>query len=78
MTLYMNSMWWPPNRSLPAFINQTIFLMLSALTIFNFIMASLSGPRFLPLGWKPKVTKKVIKKTKKNKTSIKSSLIILY
>lgn len=44
-------------------------------------MASLSGPRFLPLGWKPKVTKKVIKKKnkliflfKKNKT-IKNSLI---
>lgn len=74
MTLYMNSMWWPPNRSLAAFINQTIFLMLSALTIFNFIMASLCGPRFLPLGWKPKVTKKVIKE-KKIKKKMKQSKI---
>ncbi|XP_058444536.1 palmitoyltransferase ZDHHC6 [Malaya genurostris] len=54
MTLYMNTMWWPPNRSIGGFINQTIFLMLSASTGFNFVMASLTGPKFLPLRWHPK------------------------
>uniref|UniRef100_A0A8D8JJQ5 Palmitoyltransferase n=1 Tax=Culex pipiens TaxID=7175 RepID=A0A8D8JJQ5_CULPI len=54
MTLYMNAMWWPPNRSLGGFINQTIFLILSASTGFNFVMASLIGPKFLPLRWRPK------------------------
>ncbi|XP_063704465.1 palmitoyltransferase ZDHHC6 [Culicoides brevitarsis] len=53
-TLYMNSMWWPPQQSLGGFINQTIFLMLSALTVFNFVMASLIGPGQLPLKWRPK------------------------
>lgn len=56
MTLYMNSMWWPPQRSLGGFINQTIFLILSALTVFNFVMASLVGPGQLPLKWRPKVS----------------------
>ncbi|EDS42292.1 conserved hypothetical protein [Culex quinquefasciatus] len=54
MTLYMNAMWWPPNRSLGGFVNQTIFLILSASTGFNFVMASLIGPKFLPLRWRPK------------------------
>uniref|UniRef100_A0A336M3M7 Palmitoyltransferase n=2 Tax=Culicoides sonorensis TaxID=179676 RepID=A0A336M3M7_CULSO len=53
-SLYMNSMWWPPQRSIGGFINQTIFLMLSALTVFNFVMASLIGPGQLPLKWRPK------------------------
>lgn len=53
MTLYLNSMWWPPQASVGAFINQTLFLVLSALTFFNFIMASLVGPGHLPLKWRP-------------------------
>jgi len=53
MTLYMNSMWWPPQASIGGFINQTMFLMFSALTMFNFVLASVVGPGYLPLGWKP-------------------------
>lgn len=54
MTLYMNAMWWPPNRSFGGFMNQTVFLILSASTGFNFVMAALTGPKFLPLRWRPK------------------------
>ncbi|XP_058063231.1 palmitoyltransferase ZDHHC6 [Anopheles bellator] len=53
MTLYMNSMWWPANRSLTGFFNQTLFIVLSASTGFNFVMASLIGPGFLSLRWRP-------------------------
>uniref|UniRef100_A0A1I8Q4F4 Palmitoyltransferase n=1 Tax=Stomoxys calcitrans TaxID=35570 RepID=A0A1I8Q4F4_STOCA len=53
-TLYMNSMWWPPNFSLGGFLNQAVFLMLSSLATFNFVMATLTGPGLLPLKWKPK------------------------
>lgn len=54
MTLYMNSMWWPPNVSLAAFINQAVFLILSSLSAFNYLMALLVGPGYLPMKWKPK------------------------
>lgn len=54
-TLYMNSMWWPPNRSIGGQINQSIFLILSALSAFNYVMATLCGPGFLPLKWQPTV-----------------------
>ena len=37
----MNAMWWPPNLTIAGFINQTIFLVLTASKGFNFIMASL-------------------------------------
>ncbi|XP_055586909.1 palmitoyltransferase ZDHHC6-like [Uranotaenia lowii] len=57
MTLYMNAMWWPPNVSLGGFINQTIFVVLSASTGFNFVLASLTGPGFLPIRWHPKDSK---------------------
>lgn len=60
MTLYMNSMWWPPQSTLGAFLNQAIFLMLSALTVVNFVMASIVGPGTLPLQWRPKVSSKLI------------------
>ncbi|CRK86982.1 CLUMA_CG000795, isoform A [Clunio marinus] len=53
-TLYLNSMWWPPHRSFAAFLNQIIFIVLSALTAFNFVMAAVLGPSYLPFGWKPK------------------------
>lgn len=55
MTLYMNSMWWPPQATFGGFINQTIFLISSALTLVNFAMASVIGPGHLPFGWRPKV-----------------------
>lgn len=47
-------MWWPPNLSLGGFLNQAIFLMLSSLATFNYVMATLTGPGILPLKWKPK------------------------
>lgn len=53
-TLYLNSMWLPPHTSLIAFLNQIVFIVLSALTAFNFVMAAVLGPSYLPIGWKPK------------------------
>lgn len=55
-TLYMNSMWWPPNESFAAFAHQALFLLLSTLATFNYIMATLTGPGLLPKQWQPKVT----------------------
>lgn len=52
----MNSMWWPPNISLGAFVNQAIFLMLSSLATFNYVMATITGPGLLPLKWQPQVS----------------------
>lgn len=49
-------MWWPPNASLGGFINQGLFLMLSSLATFNYVMATLTGPGLLPKKWKPKVS----------------------
>ncbi|XP_055385109.1 palmitoyltransferase ZDHHC6 [Condylostylus longicornis] len=53
VTLYMNSMWWPTNFSLGGKINQSLFLLLSSLATFNYIMATITGPGFLPKRWKP-------------------------
>lgn len=53
----MNAMWWPANNSIGGFLHQTIFLMLSAITSFNFLMSSLNGPGYLPLKWRPKDSK---------------------
>lgn len=53
----MNSMWWPPNESLAGFLNQSIFLLFSSIATFNYVMATLTGPGFLPKGWKPKVSR---------------------
>lgn len=57
MTLYMNSMWWPPNLTLGGFLNQSVFLLLSSFATFNYIMATITGPGYLQLGWKPKSKK---------------------
>ncbi|EDW67983.1 palmitoyltransferase ZDHHC6 [Drosophila virilis] len=53
-TLYMNSMWWPPNESFAAFAHQALFLLLSTLATFNYIMATVTGPGLLPKQWQPK------------------------
>lgn len=55
MTLYMNSMWWPPNDSWSGYINHKLFMSWSLLTLLNFIMAAMVGPKHLPLNWRPKV-----------------------
>lgn len=55
-TLYMNSMWWPPNRSIDGFLNQSVFLILSSLTAFTYVMGTICGPGFLPLRWEPSVS----------------------
>lgn len=47
-------MWLPPQTSALAFLNQMVFIVLSALTAFNFFMAAVMGPSYLPYGWKPK------------------------
>lgn len=51
----MNSMWWPPYRSIGGMIHQAIFLILSALSAFNYMMATTTGPGYLPYKWEPKV-----------------------
>ncbi|XP_001358030.1 palmitoyltransferase ZDHHC6 [Drosophila pseudoobscura] len=56
-TLYMNSMWWPPNESFAGFAHQALFLMLSTLATFNYVMATLTGPGLLPRQWQPKELK---------------------
>ncbi|KAH8382166.1 hypothetical protein KR009_002110 [Drosophila setifemur] len=53
-TLYMNSMWWPPNESFAAFAHQAVFLLLSTLATFNYVMATLTGPGLMPKRWQPK------------------------
>lgn len=54
-TLYMNSMWWPPNESFAGFAHQALFLLLSTLATFNYVMATLTGPGLMPKQWRPKV-----------------------
>lgn len=49
-------MWWPPYESTGGLINQTVFLLLSSMTTFNYFLATLTGPGFLPKGWKPLVS----------------------
>uniref|UniRef100_A0A1B0BKZ0 Palmitoyltransferase n=1 Tax=Glossina palpalis gambiensis TaxID=67801 RepID=A0A1B0BKZ0_9MUSC len=56
-TLYMNSMWWPPNLSIFAFLNQALFLMLSSAATFNYVMATVIGPGTLPKQWQPQDSK---------------------
>lgn len=34
--------------------------IVSALTIFNFFMAAIIGPKYIPLGWKPKVSSETL------------------
>lgn len=54
VSLYMNAMWWPANQSFGGFLHQTVFLAISAITSFNFLMSSFNGPGYLPLKWEPK------------------------
>lgn len=49
-------MWWPPNRSIDGAVNQMIFCVLSALSVFNYVMATICGPGFLPFKWEAKVS----------------------
>lgn len=56
MTLYMNSMWWPPNGSTSGYVNHKLFILWSTLTAINFGMAAVVGPKHVPLKWHPKVS----------------------
>jgi len=47
-------MWFPPHTSLTALLNQSSFIIFSALTVFNFAMAAIVGPSYLPFGWRPR------------------------
>lgn len=49
----MSNMWWPPN-TVGGLLNKFLFLLLSSLTVFNFLMATFTGAGYLELGWKPK------------------------
>lgn len=46
-------MWWPPHLSIGGFFNSATFMILSGLTLYNFLSSVFHGPGFLPLCWKP-------------------------
>lgn len=51
-TMYINGMWWPPNRSVGGMIHQTIFLILSALAAFNYgIVIAIANKRYINAVW---------------------------
>ncbi|XP_076442493.1 palmitoyltransferase ZDHHC6-like isoform X1 [Babylonia areolata] len=54
VTIKCAAMWWPPTHSLGGFLHLLAFLTWVLLTLFNYFMAMLKGPGFVPLGWKPK------------------------
>lgn len=54
-TLYVNSMWWPSSTSITAVLHETLFLILSSISAYSYVMATVCGPGFLPLEWKPAV-----------------------
>lgn len=56
MTLFMNSMWWPPNDSMSGYINHKLFMLWSSLAGITFVLAACVGPKHVPLKWRPKVT----------------------
>jgi len=53
VTLYCNTMWYPPADSILGFLYTSVFLMFSGLTMYHFFLASFIGPGYLPLGWTP-------------------------
>ncbi|XP_065335357.1 palmitoyltransferase ZDHHC6 [Cloeon dipterum] len=53
MTVYCSRMWWPPETSAGGALQLGLFLLLSGLTMYNFLNAIYVGPGYLPLGWCP-------------------------
>ena len=53
ITLYCNSMLWPPAESILGFLFTSVFLAFSSLTLFHFFCSLSIGPGFLPAGWGP-------------------------
>ena len=53
VTMKCNAMWWPPFYSIGGFINTFVFLTFVTLTLYNYFMAMIRGPGFIPYGWKP-------------------------
>ena len=52
-TIQCNSQWWPPGNTIGGFINSSLFLFFSGLTVLNFLTSIYDGPGYLPLGWMP-------------------------
>lgn len=48
-------MWWPSSTSIAALLHETLFLVLSFISAFSYVMATICGPGFLPLEWEPEV-----------------------
>ena len=46
-------MWAPPHKSLCGALNSSCFLLVSGLTLYNFLSTMLEGPGELPKEWKP-------------------------
>jgi len=44
--------WWPVT-STPALLNFIVFILLNIFVLYNFFLAALVGPGYVPLGWKP-------------------------
>eukprot|EP00092_Neocalanus_flemingeri_P024016 GFUD01026050.1.p1 GENE.GFUD01026050.1~~GFUD01026050.1.p1 ORF type:complete len:392 (-),score=118.92 GFUD01026050.1:316-1491(-) len=53
ITLYCNTMLWPPAESLYGLVFTATFLGFSSLTLFHFFCSLSTGPGFLPAGWTP-------------------------
>ena len=48
-----NAMWWPPFDSPGGLVHFLFFTFWVLLTLYNYFMAMVRGPGFIPLGWKP-------------------------
>lgn len=46
-------MWWPPFESTGGLVHMLTFLSWVFLTLYNYFLAMMRGPGFVPLGWKP-------------------------
>ncbi|GAB1608480.1 palmitoyltransferase ZDHHC6-like [Argonauta hians] len=53
MSLTCTLIWWPI-QTLGGLINLLLFILWDVLTLYNYFMAVINGPGFVPYGWKPK------------------------
>jgi len=53
VSLYCNSMLWPPSESVWGLLYTLIFSCLSSLTFYHFFSALCIGPGYLPPNWRP-------------------------
>ncbi|XP_014772182.1 palmitoyltransferase ZDHHC6 [Octopus bimaculoides] len=54
MSLTCTLIWWPISTA-GGLLNLSIFIIWDILTLYNYFMAVINGPGYVPHGWKPKV-----------------------